>query len=89
MTTNEVPLFLKLGHIIKINSPTNEILHEKIFFINYLDEDLIELKDIKNSNITKININEGKLSDESIYRYNHFRRTYRKRLCKTTRIDSR
>ena len=45
MTDNTVDesLNLKLGQIIKIIAPVNDNLNDKIFFIDYLDENTITL----------------------------------------------
>ena len=59
-------LFLELGDIIQINAPKNSDIHNKIFFISYLDENIIELvEEITNKNIA-LNVTDNKLNDESI-----------------------
>lgn len=63
---NDSNLFLELGDIIQINAPKNTDIHNKIFFISYLDENVIELiEEITNKNIT-LNVTNNKLNDESI-----------------------
>ena len=37
---NEPKLFLELGQIIQIESPTDPTLHQNIYIINYLDNNL-------------------------------------------------
>ena len=61
--TNEYQL--KLGMIIRFIAESNDNLHNKIFLIDYLDNDLIK---IINDNFDRyqLTINDGKLSDESI-----------------------
>ena len=56
---------LKLGMIIRFIAESNDNLHNKIFLIDYLDNDLIK---IINDNFDRyqLTINDGKLSDESI-----------------------
>ena len=56
---------LKLGMIIKFIAQSNDNLNNKIFIIDYLDNDIIK---IINDNFERfqITINDGKLSDESI-----------------------
>ena len=56
---------LKLGMIIKFIAQSNDNLHNKIFLIDYLDNDIIKIinDDFERFQIT---INDGKLSDESI-----------------------
>ena len=39
----ESKLVLELGQVIQIISPLNANLHEKIFLIEYLDDNLIKL----------------------------------------------
>ena len=59
-------LFFELGQIIKISAPSNPNVNEKIYLIDYLDDNLIKL--INDTDFTKIElkINNGKLTDESI-----------------------
>ena len=64
--TTQTSVFLELGQIIKINATGNDKLHEKIFFIDYLDEEKIRLLDINDSSLTEININDKQLSEETI-----------------------
>ena len=40
MTTQ---LILKLGDIIEINSPNNDLYHEHVFIIDYIDNTTIDL----------------------------------------------
>ena len=42
---NEPKLFLELGQVIKIEAPTDPTLHDKIYLISYLDNNLIKLID--------------------------------------------
>ena len=61
--TNEYQL--KLGMIIRFIAESNDNLHNKIFLIDYLDNDLIKI--INNDfDRYQLTINDGKLSDESI-----------------------
>ena len=57
---------LKLGQFIQIDAPGNENLNEKEFYINYLDNDIIDLINSADNTHKKILINNGNLSDESI-----------------------
>ena len=60
-------IFLQLGDIIQIQSPTNEELNEHIFLIEYIDTKKIKLKEPDEDKPTILNITEdGDLSDESI-----------------------
>ena len=59
-------LFLELGQFIEIEASENEVLHNKTFFIDYLDEHLIVLINDIEKTKHEININNGNLTDESI-----------------------
>lgn len=61
---NEIKLCL--GDIIEIYASTNLSLHENTYFIDYIDEELLVLIDVATLAITKLNIKDGILSDESI-----------------------
>ena len=59
-------VFLELGQIIQINAEENEKLNEKIFIIDYLDDEKLDL--IQQDTLSKIslNIQDGDLADETI-----------------------
>ena len=57
---------LGLGQIIKLSAPNNDDLHEKIFFIDYLDEKTITLIHQTEERVTQLNVNNGIITDESI-----------------------
>ena len=60
-------LFLELGDIIEISAPSNSIIDNHIYIIDYLDDKIMML--IDDTTLEKITINideDGKLSDESI-----------------------
>ena len=59
-------LNLELGDIIKIIAPQNSDLNNIVFYIQYLDENLITLLNVEDSTTTQINITEGELNDKSI-----------------------
>ena len=62
-----VALDLKLGDVIKIKDPTNEILNNHKFIIDYIDEHLIRLINIEDFTLTTIKINDdGLLGDGNI-----------------------
>ena len=48
---------LNLGDIIKLTSPSNDNLHNKIFLITYIDKSKIEVRD--EFNIELLNIIDG------------------------------
>ena len=56
---------LELGQIIKIISPENDNYNNKIYIIDYLDENLMKITD-ESKEQTSLKINEGKIIDESI-----------------------
>ena len=60
-------LQLKLGDIIQIESPSNEIYNDKVYLITYIDDKQIEIQDITSLKKTTLMINEnGELTEESI-----------------------
>jgi len=62
-----VTLDLKLGDVIKIKDPTNEILNNHKFIIDYIDDHLIRLINIEDFTLTTIKINDdGLLGDGNI-----------------------
>ena len=59
-------IFLELGQFIEIEAPGNDEINNKVFYIEYLDENIISLiNDIDKTSIS-IELNNGTLSDESI-----------------------
>ena len=62
-----VSLDLKLGDVIKIKDPTNEILNNNKFIIDYIDDHLIRLINIEDFTLTTLKINDdGLLGDGNI-----------------------
>ena len=58
---------LKLGDVIEIKNPSNEILNNQKFLIHYIDNSKIKLIDIENKTTAKLKIDDdGTLSDKSI-----------------------
>jgi hypothetical protein len=51
-------LSLQLGDVIRITDPTNDILNEKVFMIDYIDNEKIRLIDNDDLSVVKLNINE-------------------------------
>ena len=62
----EQPIYLELGTIIQIEAPTNPNIHEKIYFIDYLDENQMRLVDTITNDLLEIGIKDGLPSEESI-----------------------
>lgn len=54
----EKEVILKLGDIIYILDPSNEILNENTFLINYIDPKKIKLVDVKSFEETQLNVKE-------------------------------
>lgn len=61
-------IYLELGDIIQIQSPSNATLHEKIFLIDYLDSSRIEIIDVETLRKTTLTLDSTKkgFTDESI-----------------------
>jgi len=59
---------LQLGDIIEIRAPSNELLHENTFFIDYINERRIVLIDVGSLEETQLNkdLETGIFTDESI-----------------------
>lgn len=63
----DISMILHLGDVILIKDPTNDILNNHTFIIDYIDENMIKLIDTKEFNNVKIKINEdGTLGDRTI-----------------------
>ena len=67
---DEPKLILELGQVIQINAPTDPTLHENIYLINYLDNNLMKL--INNNDLSEkvLRINDGELTNKSISKIN-------------------
>jgi hypothetical protein len=64
---DEISLDLRLGDVIKINDPTNEVLNNNSFLIDYIDDGLMKLININDFTLTTIKINQdGVLGDGTI-----------------------
>ena len=63
---SEPTLFFELGQMIKIYAPTIPDINEKIYLIDYLDDNIIKL--INDTDFSKLDltIKDGKLTNESI-----------------------
>ena len=62
-------IFLSLGDVIQVNAPDNLGIHDHIYLISYLDDEIIKLIDAASTSEPielELLINDGKLSDESI-----------------------
>lgn len=65
-SVSEESIYLELGSIIQIEAPTNTNIHDKIYFIDYLDDNIIRLIDTDTNEDLIINKKNGVLGDESI-----------------------
>ena len=63
MTTQ---LILKLGDIIEINSPNNDLYHEHVFIIDYIDNTSIDLIKINDGTPQSLALENNTFKDESI-----------------------
>ena len=71
MTEKDEPkLFLELGQVIQIQAPTDPTLHENIYMIHYLDNNLIKL--INNNDLSEkiLRITNGEFTNKSISKIN-------------------
>jgi len=57
---------LKYGDIIEIISPTNDDYHQNNYFIEYIDNHLLEIVNVSSMMTSKLKISQNKLTDESI-----------------------
>jgi len=63
----DISMILHLGDIILIKDASNDILNNHTFIIDYIDENMIKMINIKEFNSVKIKINEdGTLGDRTI-----------------------
>jgi hypothetical protein len=59
-------LFLELGQMLKIIAPDNSSIHNKNFYVEYLDNTLIKLINDKEDQKIELGISNGSLRDETI-----------------------
>jgi len=60
---------IKLGDIIQIDSPNNDKYNLNVFFIEYIDDEIIKLVDINNGDRQTIDLDQnGCLIDTTIYK---------------------
>ena len=57
---------LNYGDIIEIVSPTNKEYHQNNYFIEYIDNDILEIVNVSSMRTSKLQIIKNKLTDESI-----------------------
>jgi hypothetical protein len=66
----EPSIELKLGDIIELIAPTNDLLHENTFFIDYIDEQRLVIINVATLEQTQLNKESGIITDESITEIN-------------------
>jgi hypothetical protein len=59
-------LSLQLGDFIRIESPSNTDLNERLFFIQYIDEEQMELMELDTLRQHVLSIRDNRITDESI-----------------------
>ena len=57
---------LELGCIIRVNAPDNDDIHDKIYFIDYLDKNLLKLIEYETYKKIEFKIRNNRFTDESI-----------------------
>ena len=72
-TNNSNSIFLQLGDIIKITSPTNSAYHDKTFFIQYIDNEYMKIINNDFEDILTFSSNQ-RLNDTSIIRIDLLKR---------------
>ena len=63
---SDTSIVIELGDIIQVEAPNNSDIHNKIFFVNYIDANQIQAFDNKDMKKHVFNILDGMLTDESI-----------------------
>jgi hypothetical protein len=66
MEPEKTNIVIELGDIIQVEAPSNSDVHNKIFFVNYIDSTQIQGFDNKDMKKHVFNILGGMLTDESI-----------------------
>jgi len=64
--SSELQLKLKLGDIIEIKAPPNDLLNNNTFFIDYIDERRLAIIDVATLETVYLNLENGFFTDESI-----------------------
>ena len=59
-------LFLELGQVIQINAPKNPDIHQHIYLIEYLDNELLKLIDTDDLSKVELTLRNNKFTDETI-----------------------
>ena len=60
------PSFFELGDVIKIIAPSNSDINDKVYLIQYLDENEMDILDVETLNKSVLTITDGNLDDQSI-----------------------
>ena len=59
-------MLIELGDVVQIVAPSNTQINDKIYIIDYIDDDIIKLINVENLTGYSLNIRDGSLTDESI-----------------------
>lgn len=59
-------LFLELGQVIQINAPKNPDIHQHIYLLEYLDNELLKLIDTDDLSKVELTLRNNKFTDETI-----------------------
>ena len=72
MSQKESPdLFLELGQMLKFIAPSNSVINNKNYYIEYLDNNIVKLiNDTDLDEEIELGITNGSLNDESIKQIN-------------------
>ncbi len=60
------PSFFELGDVIKIKAPSNSDINDKVYLIQYLDENEMDILNVETLNKSVLTITDGDLDDQSI-----------------------
>ena len=60
------PSFFELGDVIKIKAPSNSDINDKVYLIQYLDENEMDILNVETLNKSVLTITDGNLDDQSI-----------------------
>ena len=66
MSINKTKINLELGDIITFHDPTDDIINNHTFFIEYIDDEKIKLLDVNDANRITRKIKEGSIQPGSI-----------------------
>jgi len=59
-------MLIELGDVVQIVAPSNTQINDKVYIIDYIDDDIIKLINVETLAGYSLNIRDGSLTDESI-----------------------